>query len=240
MLFGSLSISGGGKQEALSVPFMQTARLARDCPESISAEDRRTLQLIFSTQDDALTSLAQKYDDQPTRADGVKFLFDNEKGDQYLSDYLVVWVHGLISNPDVYAQALMTLDYGWIYRNNRESVLGYTDIAHIDQLASMLPGFHDSQNAELLRKTVSLALKCFSKLPVASTLCDFSFYTWVSVLATLLLSRRKRANELASLSFILFNYGICFLGPVACLRYALPAIVAFPTLVCFSLMEPSS
>lgn len=68
-------------------------------------------------------------------------------------------------------------------------------------------------------------------------LFQFSNYTLIYLAALVLMIRRGKAVGIAAMSFYYFNYGVCFLGPVACLRYALPAIMALPTLVALTSLK---
>ena len=236
LLFGSLGISSSGSQEMLSVPFMQTARLLRDHPESFDEEDRKVLIELFGGEEDVLDTMVLKYDDRPTRSDGVKNLFDNNTS-RSLGDYFKVWKQGLTKHPDTYLQALMCLDYGWIYPDNHENMTVCTGIAFLELFEEMLPGYHQPEALGPARAAVSAFVNCCTRLPLVGFLIRFSSYTWVYLIAFILMMRRKKTVELAAMSFYFLYYGVLFLGPVAYLRYALPAIVASPTVVALTALS---
>ena len=233
ILYNSLGVASSGAREMMSVPFMQTARLLRDHPESVSKEDYIVLTDYFKTENGTLDNLVKAYNKRPTISDDVKALFKNENSSQ-LGSYITVWQHGLFSHPETYLQAFLCLDYAWIYPENRGDVPAWIGISGSDALNKMLPGTHSPESLKPARDFIFVITRSCSKLPLVGILFDFSYYTWIYLSALIILIRRKHLEEVASLSFLFFNYCLIFLSPVACLRYALFAIMSLPTLIAFT------
>ena len=236
ILYNSLGVAGSGAREMMSVPFMQTARLLRDHPESITYEDYQVLTDYFVTDNGTLDNLVDAYNNRPTISDDVKALFKNDKSNQ-LGAYITVWMHGLFSHPDTYLQALFCLDYAWIYPENRGDVPAWIGMSSTDKLNEMLPGTHSPELLKPARDFIFVITRSCSKLPLVGVLFDFSYYTWIYLAALIIMIHRKYLEEIASLSFLYFNYCLIFLSPVACLRYSLFAIMSLPTLIIFTTLN---
>ena len=233
LLFGSLGISQGGQQEALSLPFMQTARLIRDHPESITAEDEAMLLEVFETPNHSLGDIVAAYDENPARADTVKFMFNNERGPARLREYLAFWMRGWVRNPTTYLQALMNLDYGWIYLDSTEDGIYYSGITD-KKIKKLLPDFKMIRGLDEARATLGQYIGVLDKLPFTFWMVELSFYTWLYLVCFILMVRRRKWREIISFGYVFLNYLICFIGPVAYMRYALPALICTPMLLLYT------
>lgn len=236
IVFSMFGISKGGKQEALSVPFMQTARLIRDHPEAISADEEEVLLHIFKTKEGDLKEVANRYDARPTKADDVKFMFDNDNGTDYLSQYLKIWFKGLKEHPLTYIQAVMCLDYSWLSYESHEDnrvYIGVYDTKDMppDWFGDLLPDIHNVKKLETARSIVRSIIDIVGVNPLTSWLVEHSFYTWVYLILFVFTLRHGLTRERFTMEIILLNFCICFLGPVSYMRYALPAVVCLPFFV---------
>lgn len=236
-LFGAYGISQGGRQEALSVPIMQVARTIRDYPGDLSEDEEELLLELFATPNDSLDDIAKRYETSPDRADEIKGLYSNIKGERLLPEFYRLWLRLLMRHPDSYAQALMALDYSWITFDSRQDNRIYLGI--LADLQEMLPGFRAPDELQVCKQAIGLLVSIIAKNPATSWMVEFSSYTWVYAVSFIVMMQRRKTMEILSTAPILINYLICFLGPVAYMRYALPAVVALPLLLVLAFGEQS-
>ena len=230
LLLPALNITGGSPREMLSVPFMQTARLLRDHPESFSKEDEELLLKIFDPNDGTLDEVVERYNKTPDRSDSVKWIFNKTEGPQNLGAYFKLWAKGLVHHPKVYLQAFFCLTYSWFVPESHHDNRFYNGIRD-EAVAEMLPDFANPASLDQMRGSAGKYVSILAKIPFTMWAVEFSFYTWACVVFLVIMILRKRKNELLAIGIILLDYVVCFAGPVAYLRYALPAIVCFPALL---------
>ena len=79
-------------------------------------------------------------------------------------------------------------------------------------------------------------MKAIEKTPVIGSLLEISFYALAYIVAFIIMLKRKRHKELLATLPIFINFVICFVGPVAYMRYAIPmaACLPFVTFITYS------
>ena len=229
LIFPVLGFTPGSVREPLSIPFQQTARTVRDCPEDITEEEQAAISRVLDYE-----NLANLYD--PDLADPVKSTFREDASAQDLLEFFRAWAGMGFRHPDVYLQAFLNknyqhfypgktrlylYDYAWSdvnysFTNQKIAPLGYA-FSQIEGLAPVR-AFHD--------RIMTLA----ENLPVLDALCTPSLYTWAVILAFCFAIRRKDRRiiawtvfPLALLVMNLFTPANAYLG-----RYMLPVITAMP------------
>lgn len=116
VLIPSFGISDGSIREALSVPFQQTARLAKYDGEEIDKKDKKTIDKVLNYK-----TLAKRYN--PNLADNVKNEYNKYTTKEELKDYFKVWFKYLKKEPLIYLDATLNNTYGYIYPNTHSGYL---------------------------------------------------------------------------------------------------------------------
>lgn len=206
-------------EEALSIPFQQTARLVHE-KYIFDTNDLVTLSNLFNHKD-----IGSLYN--PEFADPVKFSF--KWGPENRSIWRKIYVKYLKLYPEVYAEAFFNQSYGYFYPLKKSTDLGSYEIPDNESLKNdILYVSHDSLSTKF-KQLYSNVPGIFDKVPLLNLIYNCSIYSW-SVLFLIGYSLVKRRMPIFIINFpLLLSLGVCLLSPVnACLRYMLPVIVCVP------------
>lgn len=224
-LFNSLNILDGSPREMLSVPFQQTARYINEYPDEITAEEEDAILTILGNHEYTLEDIAQRY--VPNRSDKVKYIYNKYATSEDLVNYFKVWFEQLKKHPAVYVEAFLNLNYNWFcFESNQDNIYynGITDPV----ISESFDGLENPSSFTGERTVIKQAVTALSQIPILNCLVEFSFYTWAYVIIFIVMLIRKKYKELLAFFPIFANYAVCFLGPVAYMRYALPMVVCLP------------
>ncbi len=222
ILLPHYEIANTSVREMLSVPFQQTARLAKYYDEEISDEDKKTIDKVLGYND-----LGERY--RTDLSDPVKNKFNKYTTDEELKDYFKVWFKYLLKRPVVYIDATISNMYGYFYPNTSAWYV-YTDLNH------KLPeaGFdYHYNNLSYLRIGLKGIAEAFPYIPVIGAISNIGIVVWIHILliGMLIVNKMKKyiVVLLPSLTFIL----VCIVGPAnTYFRYVLPCVFALPTIIC--------
>ncbi len=231
-IFSAMQISNSSSQEMYSVPFVQTARVLAEHPDEITEEEKDILLHIFTTKKGDVQEIAERYLSQPAKADRVKERFSKETGPEYMGQYRRLWLKWLTKYPSDYIQAFLNLNYPWFTVDSPHDNRFYNGITD-ETIAEMLP---DMKNLFVMpRRILGAFIIWLAKIPVLGWLVEFSFYTWAVLHLLIVMIIKKRKAEILTMGMVLVNYMICFVGPVAYMRYAFPTLCVLPMLLLFAL-----
>ena len=239
VLFSALDITPGSPREALSVPFMQTARMLTYHTDELTGEEASLLATLFETTDGDLRELVEKYWERPDRSDTVKDSFNKYTGNKELFGYLRLWAKYLVKHPATYLQAHLTLVAGWFGMNSNHDNIYYR-CGIYPTLNKMLPEFETPEALLPFRSALESIVTILDSAPFIGWLLEMSFYTWALLACLLFMLKRRKKRELMAMTPLICNYVVCFLGPVAYMRYALPTVVCLPIIVMFAFTEAKS
>lgn len=225
MIFPALHISKGSVREMMSIPFQQTARYVKEYKKEVRKEDRKNILALLGDKKNTLKDIGDNY--VPDRADRIKNRYNAAATKEDMKNYIKTWAKGLVSHPDVYIEAFFNLNYGWFGFESRQDFSHYNGITGID-ITKMMEEVRNPESLAGARKYVQYFFDILSRLPFSVWMIEFSFYTWAYVVFLLLMLIRKKYYELVACCVIYANYFICFIGPVAYTRYAIPMIVCAP------------
>lgn len=225
ILFSSLGIRDGSPREMLSVPFQQTARYVKEYKDEITPEEEDAILTILGGNQKSLDDIAKTY--TPDRSDAIKAFYNKFATTDDLVNYVKVWAVQLTKHPAVYVEAFLNLTYSWFCFESKWDIFYYNGITD-KQISENFEGLKNPEALNFERSVVEQAINSCSKIPLVNCLFEFSFYTWIYVIAFIAMLIRKRHKELLACLPLFFNYAICFLGPVAYMRYALPMVVCTP------------
>ena len=234
IFFSYLNITGGSIREMLSVPFQQTARYIQEYGSTLDESEQEAILKIFNTPNNSIQDIADNY--VPDRADAIKDWYNKEADGDDLKQYLKVWFKCFTRHPDVYIEAFLNLNYSWFTFDSRQDNRYYNGITD-SNIEKMLPGVKNPDNLSSARNVLWYIIKILANIPFTAWLVEFSFYTWAYLLLFIIMLTKKRYQELLAVGMLYVNYLICFIGPVAYMRYAIPMVVCLPFLIILTFMD---
>lgn len=241
-IFSAYHIGEGSVREMMSIPLQQTARYVVEHEEDVTKEERHILTQIFrfryknsgekAKERIAIRNIKKRY--RPARADNIKRYYNKYATRQDMLAYVSLWRSQLMRHPETYVEAFLNMNYPWIYPHGRYAELYYNGICH-KAAKEMLPGLENPEQLQTARNTLNTIISKLQKMPVVSWIFAFSSYVWLLIFSIVLLGKQKKYKEIIALGFLILNQGICFIGPVAYLRYALPLFMTAPIMIGFVL-----
>ena len=214
-------ITPGSVREMLSVPFQQTARLAKYHGDEFTEEEIATIDKILGYDD-----LAERYD--PELADPVKNEFNKYATDEDLKKYFKVWFNGLIKHPGTYIEATMNNVYGFFYP---EKTKWYVYYKFDDRITEN--GFDYHYNSlETSRNILSEYAVAFPYIPGIGLISNIGFNVWIIFTLFAYAIYKKLYKNILILAPALILILVCVVGPAnTYFRYALPFIFAMPFII---------
>ena len=235
VLLPALGVPGASISEALSLPFMQTARYVKYYPEEVSPEEREIIDGVLDYD-----RLPELYNERIS--DAVKHSYHGD-GESLLK-YFGVWFRQGLRHPDLYFSATFNNVLGYFYPGAKEEAMGiymqYDPVNEdVVQLFS-LPQEQAQRRAELLDR-LSQFIEAFENFPLFYPVCNVAVQVWALLFMSWSALIKKRGSMLLLLVPSLVGLLICIAGPTFShngLRYALPIIFANPLLCSLSLEYP--
>ena len=214
-------ITPGSIREVLSVPFQQTARLAKYHGNEFTEEEIAVIDKILGYDD-----LAERYD--PELADPVKNEFNKYATDKDLKEYFKVWFNGLIKHPGTYIEATMNNVYGFFYP---EKTKWYVYYKFDDRITEN--GFDYHYNSlETSRNILSEYAVAFPYIPGIGLISNIGFNVWIIFTLFAYAIYKKLYKNILVLAPALILILVCVVGPAnTYFRYALPFIFAMPFII---------
>lgn len=217
-------ISNTSIREMLSIPFQQTARLAKYYPSAFSESDKEIVDKVLN-----FDTLAERYD--PVLADDVKNEYNIYTTKEDLLKYFKAWGNGFVKKPLVYFDATINNVYGYFYPDTSNWYLYYKWNPELKKASF---DFHFN-NLSFLRSVLSNYGTKFPFIPVIGMFVNIAFVCWIHffLLSSLIVKKAYKYLPLCliPLSFIL----VCIASPAnTYFRYAFPYITILP--VMFSLL----
>ena len=214
-------ITPGSIREVLSVPFQQTARLAKYHSDEFTEEEIATIDKILGYDD-----LAERYDSE--LADPVKNEFNKYATDEDLKKYFKVWFNGLIKHPGTYIEATMNNVYGFFYPEKTKWYVYYNFDNRITE-----NGFDYHYNSlETSRNILSEYAVAFPYIPGIGLISNIGFNVWIIFTLFAYAIYKKLYKNILVLAPALILILVCVVGPAnTYFRYALPFIFAMPFII---------
>lgn len=225
LFFDAMGINQGSPREMLSVPFQQTARYISEYGDEITPEEEKNILTVLGGNEYTLEEIGERY--VPDRSDNVKDTFNKNATTDDLINYFKTWASQLTKHPDVYIEAFLNLNFSWFTFSANWDYL-YVNGVNDTLIPQYLEGIENPQSTQEAKSFLSQSLYTIARVPLISVLFEFSSYTWAYVILFIAALRRKRHGELLACLPIFVNYVICFVGPVAYMRYVIPMLACLP------------
>lgn len=231
LLLPALKIAPGGKQEALSVPFQQTALYVQAYGQELSQEERETINEVMPIEE-----IASLYD--ADRADAVKNRYRQDADWKDLVSYIVLWIKQFFKHPGVYFKAFFSLTDGYYNLAYDEAILDLYDRIPVDV---ELTGAQTPQwviNFVMAEDTFwNFLVHC----PLIGCFFRVAVYAWAMIITLFYILYRRKARLLLIMLPIVLNFMTTLLCPWnGVVRYALPVIYSLPICICILGMEQDS
>ena len=226
-----LSADDSENQELLTVPIMQMARVYAYEQDTLSEEDKQTLNEILPH--DALMRYTPKV------SDGVKIDFNNEIYSQNPSKYLKLWAKLGAEHPFAYLNAWFMTSYGFwypdavidVYRGNSVFTFTYGDSSYFG-FETEQPGERQSKLPLVQEAYRRLSLELTQqKAPVLSMLFSPGFLFWAMMLILGKFAYHRKWKKLLPYGFAVLLWLTVILGPTYLVRYVVFLWVLMPVLL---------
>lgn len=222
LLLPALGVAPGSVREALSLPFQQTARCCIEHPEDLRPEERAAIDAVLDYETIVTDYRAQV-------SDNVKNTYHGDSAS--LRSYLGVWLRMGLRHPLTYCEAALNACFGYLSPGYLSGKYGG---AYFGAGGSAF-GIEAARAFPELTESVKRFNISWSNLPGLGALLTPSTYTWLLVLCSAALLRRRRFRAAAVLVPLWITLAINCVSPVnGLLRYTLPLMAAAPLLCAYT------
>lgn len=223
ILMPALKIAPGGKQEALSVPFQQTALYLRSYEKELSPQEYHTINKILPVD-----KIGAVYD--PKRADAVKNTYRQEASFEDRKNYFVLWARQLFKHPGVYLKAFLALTDGYYDLCYEEAILDLYPKLPVD---AQLTGVSTPKWAEAFALKEDAFWTFLTGIPLLGCLFRTAVFSWVMFFTLFYAAYRKKGGWMLVMAPVFLNFAVTLLCPWnGVIRYGLPLIYAVPIEIC--------
>ena len=229
LLLPAWGVEPGSVREVLSLPFQQTARYVRTCGDTLTEEEIAVIDSVLDYE-----ALFTSYD--PRVSDGVKNTYHGDG--EALGEYLGLWLRQGLRRPDIYLEATLNSMFGYFLPGYRYGPFGGNYFFMQESQKGLEISFANPDAPQL----ADAFSRLWSQTPGLGLLNAPGTFSWLLVLCSAALLRRRRWLGLAAALPLWLALGICCVSPVnGLVRYMLPIMAAAPLLLAytFSLLCPS-
>lgn len=218
-----------GKQEALSVPFQQTARYVSEHGEEVTEEEKEAINGVLPY--DKLKKLYE-----PMLSDWVKEKFNQDASSEDMSRYFSTWWKMFLKHPDVYIESILNNTYEYWYIDK------ISDLEYYEFEPYLQKHDPDKQYEELYvtnnyntggeRFAVYQLILMLEKTPVVNIFASLGLLPWLILFMIIFNIFQKRGKYILTYLVPVIIYAICMVSPDnGNSRYIMPVIFALPYLI---------
>ncbi|MCR5144579.1 MAG: DUF6020 family protein [Lachnospiraceae bacterium] len=228
----AMNVAPGGVQEALSVPFQQTARYLNEYGDEVTEKEYKAINAILPVE-----KITKAY--EPELSNRVKEKYNQKATKKQMNRYFKTWFKMGLKHPICYLDATLNNVYDY-FDLNRTTYVSYTKInTYLQDHNKRYPEEEYSwlyieapEELEEARYFVAQATIIVEKIPVIGWFMSIGLLPYI-VLFELYRNRvTKRRKEHLLLVIPLLTIGICLLSPEnGNCRYVLPMFYMMPLLV---------
>ena len=222
VLLPAWGVAPGSVREMLSLPFQQTARYVNEYEGHLLQEDIDVINEVLDYQ-----TLVDEYD--PCVSDPVKNTYHGD-GDA-LKDYFRLWVRCGLHRPDVYVEATLNSMFGYFLPGYRFGTYGGNYFMMQESAYGVDVSFAHPDQVEV----VDTYSRLWSVTPGLLLLNAPGTHSWLLILCTAALLRKKQWVGLLVTLPVWLTLGICCISPVnGLVRYMLPIMAVMPLLLFYT------
>ena len=226
-----------GKQEALSVPFQQTARYVTEYADEVTDEEKEAINGVLPY--DKLKKLYE-----PMLSDWVKEKYNQNATDEDMSRYLSAWWKMFLKHPDTYIESILNNTYEYWYID-KISDLEYYEFEPYLQKHDPEGKYEElyvtnNYNTGGERYGVYQFILMLEKTPIVNIFASLGLLPWLILFMIIFSIFQKRGKYILTYLVPVIIYAICMVGPDnGNSRYIMPVIYALPYLIAL-LFRPTS
>lgn len=240
----ALGIKAGSISEALSLPLLQTTRCIELRYDSLTPQDRQSLQ---APCDIPIEKLPEYYSVQISDQVKARYKFV----DGQLGDYAQTYVSLALRNPDIYISVALAKTFGYWYPAATDEYTRFwyeyapftTSIMSPSLEADLINDKVDLSDVVYQVHSVFPELKTdmrrfildAANTPLGMLLFSAACYVWICLTFCIYLVSKKRSTLLLIVPVLLIT-AICCISPLnGSIRYALPLVCLTPLLLGFAM-----
>lgn len=225
-VYSAMNIAPTNIREALSIPMQQSARYITFCGDEITEEEKDTLGLFFNDYNN-IPNIYEAFCSDP-----VKDTVIIEKKD--LLRYFVTWIRMGLKHPEVYFDAFMCLNYGYLAptEQNAEANGDMPNQEHdviMFQLSEMgIDGVQSEVNIQILKSLIFMNIV----FPLLRYLSMPGVYMWFIIVAVAIFIKLHYRKSYIILVPNIINLLVCLASPLCNgMRYELPVVLSVPLIL---------
>lgn len=238
LLLPALGVAPGGVQEALSVPFQQTARYVTLYGDEVTDDERTAIAAVLPYE-----KLSELY--SPPLSDPVKKEYRQDASRKDLTRYFKTWARMFFKHPQCYIEATLANTYEYFEINKRSSLTYYEMNTYLQDHETMYPKEdYDRlyiENVETRRDgryAVNQVMLTLEKTPVVNLFLSVGLLPWALFGILIFILLRHRARYILPLLVPMITVLICFVSPDnGNFRYVMPIFFCLPFLVVMLLVS---
>lgn len=218
-----------GKQEALSVPFQQTARYVSEYGEEVTEEEKEAINGVLP-----YNKLKKLY--EPMLSDWVKEKFNQDASSEDMSRYFNAWWKMFLKHPGTYIESILNNTYEYWYIDK------ISDLEYYEFAPYLQEHDPDKQYEELYvtnnyntggeRFAVYQLILMLEKTPVVNIFASLGLFPWLILFMIIFNIFQKRGKYILTYLVPVIIYAICMVSPDnGNSRYIMPVIFALPYLI---------
>ena len=218
-----------GKQEALSVPFQQTARYVSLYGEEVTPEEKEAINAVLPY--DRLKKLYE-----PMLSDWVKEKYNQDATSEDMSRYFKVWWEMFLKRPGTYIESILNNTYEY-WDIDKISDLEYYEFEPYLQKHDPDKEYEElyvtnNYNTGGERFAVYQLILMLEKTPVVNIFASLGLLPWLILFMIIFSIFQKRGKYVLVYLVPVIIYAICMVSPDnGNSRYIMPVIFALPYLI---------
>ena len=231
-IYKVLNVGKGYINEAMSVPFQQTAFYISLYDDEISQEEKDAINGILS-----YNGVLESY--QPGCSDNVKrwFVYSSTKKD--LIEYMKIYFKFFFRHPKAYVLAATNMFSGWFDIDYKYGAITiYKDCEPFDELDQYSIHFEYPANIMMIKECIVCFFDEMKEFPATTLLFSAATYIWMFLCVFIVGSVHKLKIMVQGSIPNLLNLGICLLAPLTGeMRYAMPIVATVPIMIALLFCE---
>lgn len=231
-------VAPGGKQEALSVPFQQTARYVCEYGNEVTSEEKEAIDAVLPYDE-----LEELYD--PQLSDEVKKRFNQQATSEELARYFRIWFQMFLKHPDVYVESFLNNTYQY-YDINKVSNLEYyrfDEFLKENDEEKEYPQLYVNHNEtfEDSRYTMNQIVLTLQKIPFVNIFVSLGMLPWIMLFFLIYNLWMKRRTDMMLLVIPFLTIAVCLMSPDnGNSRYVMPMFYLLPFLFALELLPKTN
>lgn len=217
IIYPAMGIPNGSVREALSIPFLQTARYVCTYGNEVTEHEKSVIDSVLDYES------METYN--PRNADSVKNTYkeDNSK----LPEYFKVWFSMFWKHPGCYIEAFLNKAATFLAPVDTEfpAPIGVESEDYITEKGVTHPFGNRFANYFVHLEYANM------EMPLIKYFCMAGTYTWVLLVCILLILREKVYGGIILLIPQIMNILVCIASPTWSIRYALPVVAVLPLML---------